>query len=231
MLAVVVYNGRVHWRAATTLADLVGKGTRPQAGAKPSAPAFAGERYELIDLGSYELDKLPEGNIVSLVVAAERMSRREEVASVLEDALRLLSSAEREKLRDTFLSWFRLLVARTGVDLDFLEDRVMVEQIEQSGALRTTLEERFQALRDADVAKGVARERERWLARERERGLARERELLVHLAGRKFGPEVAETAAGLLVGILDWDRLQEVGEWIIDYGTGSELLARLQEIS
>lgn len=106
VLAVVVYNGGVHWRAATTLADQVGKGARPQAGAKPSAPAFAGDRYELIDAGSYDLDKLPEGNLVSLVVAAERMSRPDEVAAVLEDALRLLSTEDREKLRDTFLSWF-----------------------------------------------------------------------------------------------------------------------------
>ena len=99
----------------------------------------------------------------------------------------------------------------------------MTERIEDSGALRTTLEERFQALRDADVAKAVARERER--------GLARKRQLLVHLAGRKFGTDVAVTVGGLLVGILDSDRLQEVGEWIIDYDTGSELLARLKETS
>ena len=109
------------------------------------------------------------------------------------------------------------------MDLEFLEDRVMMERIEESGALRTTLEERFQALRDADVAKGVARERER--------GLARERELLVHLAGRNFGPDVADLVAVRLTGIRDLDRLQEVGEWIVDCDTGSELLACLQETS
>ena len=129
-----------------------------------------------------------------------------------------MPAAEREKLSDTFLNWFRLPVVRTGADLDFLEDRVMLERIEESGALRTTLEQRFQALRDADVAKGE----ERWLDRERQ--------LLVRQVGRRFGPEVADVAAGQLAGISDADRLEDVGMWIIDCDTGSEMLARLREI-
>ena len=226
VLAIVVYNGRVAWRAPTALADLIGKDTRPQTGAEASRPKFAGERYELIDIGSYKLDGLPEGNLMSLVVAAERMSGPDEAPVVLERALRLLSTADREKLRDTFLNWFRQLVARTGADLDFLEDLTMLERIEESGALRTTLEQRFQALRDADIAKGEARGLERGL----EQGLERERQLLVRQVLRKFGPDVADLAAGLLAGISDPDRLQDVGEWIVDCDTGSELLARLQEI-
>ena len=117
-----------------------------------------------------------------------------------------------------FLSWFRLLVARTGADLDFLEDPTMLERIEESGALRTTLEQRFQALRDADVAKGEAR------------GLAREQKLLVRQVGRRFGSEVADLVAGPLAGISDADRLEDVGVWIVDCDAGSELLARLREI-
>ena len=102
----------------------------------------------------------------------------------------------------------------------------MLERIEESGALRTTLEQRFQALRDADIAKGEAR----GLARGLEQGLARERQLLVRQMGRKFGPDVADLAAGLLAGTSDPDRLLDVGEWIVDCGTGSELLERLREI-
>ena len=148
------------------------------------------------------------------------------------------------------LSRFRPLVARTGVDLDILEGPEMLDRIEESGALRTTLEQRFQALRDADVARGekrglergekrglergLARGLERGLARGLERGLARglerERQLLVRQVGRKFGPDVADLAAGLLAGTGDPDRLLDVGEWILDCHTGSELLARLREI-
>ena len=102
----------------------------------------------------------------------------------------------------------------------------MLERIEESGALRTTLEQRFQALRDADVARGEKRGLERGLVR----GLERERQLLVRQVGRKFGPDVADLAAGLLAGTGDPDRLLDVGEWILDCHTGSELLARLREI-
>ena len=95
-----------------------------------------------------------------------------------------------------------------------------MEQMEQSGALRTTLEERFRAMHDAFRAEGE----ERGL----EQGLERERQLLVRLAGRKFGTHIGEAVAGLLAGIDDPDRLQDVGEWIVDCGLGSELLARIQ---
>ena len=132
------------------------------------------------------------------------------------------------------LSRFRPLVARTGVDLDILEGPEMLDRIEESGALRTTLEQRFQALRDADVARGEKRGLERGEKRGLERGLARglerERQLLVRQVGRKFGPDVADLAAGLLAGTGDPDRLLDVGEWILDCHTGSELLARLREI-
>ena len=110
----------------------------------------------------------------------------------------------------------------------------MLERIEESGALRTTLEQRFQALRDADVARGEKRGLERGEKRGLERGLVRglerERQLLVRQVGRKFGPDVADLAAGLLAGTGDPDRLLDVGEWILDCHTGSELLARLREI-
>lgn len=237
VLKVAVYDGSVAWKAPQTPADLVGKGSRPEAGAKTEAkvnrPTFTGERRELIETGTCKLDGLPEGNLVSMVVAPPGEAR-----AVMEGALRLLSAADRPSLRDTFLGWFRRQVARTGVDLEFLEDREMMERIEESGALRTTIEQRFQALRDADLAKGEARGLKRGLEqglkrgleRGREQGLERQRQLLVRQVGRKFGPDVADPAAGLLAGLSDPDRLQDVGEWIFDCDTGSELLARMQGI-
>ena len=90
----------------------------------------------------------------------------------------------------------------------------------ENGELRTTLEERFRALHDAYRAEGVEQELER--------GLERERRLLVRQVERKFGTEVAEPVARLLAGIGDPDRLQDVGEWIVDCDAGNELLARLK---
>ena len=62
----------------------------------------------------------------------------------------------------------------------------------------------------------------------REEGLAGERALLLRLAARRFGAETAETLAGLLEGVDDADRLAEIGEMIVDCGTGSELLDRIK---
>ena len=88
VLAVVFYNGRVGWKAATALADLVGAEARPQAG---TGPPFAGESYVLVDAGAYAGQELPAGNLVSLVLAAERMAGPGDAAEVLEGALRLTS--------------------------------------------------------------------------------------------------------------------------------------------
>ena len=43
-----------------------------------------------------------------------------------------------------------------------------------------------------------------------------------------FGAETAEALGRLLEGVDDADRLAEVGEMIVDCGTGSELLDRVR---
>ena len=62
----------------------------------------------------------------------------------------------------------------------------------------------------------------------REEGRAEERALLRRLTARRFGAETAEALTGLLEGVDDADRLAEVGEMIVDCGTGSELLDRVR---
>ena len=62
-----------------------------------------------------------------------------------------------------------------------------------------------------------------------ERGLAVERELLSRLAARKFGAAVGDALVRHLADISDPDRLAEIGERIIDCGTGAELIEWLGE--
>ena len=190
----------------------------------------------LIDPGAYAGRTLPPDNCVSLMVATELMSDLEEAVGILETALRLLPAPDQEKLRDTFLSWFRLATGRIGVDLEFLEDKAIMEQLERTGALRTTLEERFQALHDTlraegraeGIEQGIERGIEQGIERGIEQGIERERQLLRRLTERKFGAVTAGRLAGLLAGIGDPRRLQDVGEWIIDCAEGKELIARLE---
>ena len=59
---------------------------------------------------------------------------------------------------------------------------------------------------------------------------AEERALLCRLAARKFDTETAERLSGLLDRLTDPDRLAEVGEWIIECGTGADLLDRVERV-
>ena len=59
-----------------------------------------------------------------------------------------------------------------------------------------------------------------------DQGLAQERELLRRQAELKFNPPTAEALARRLATETDAARLTEVGCWIIDCGTGAELLRR-----
>ena len=60
-----------------------------------------------------------------------------------------------------------------------------------------------------------------------EQGRAEERALLCRLASRKFDAGTAQRLAAALAEVADPERLAEVGDWIIDCGTGAELLARV----
>ena len=68
---------------------------------------------------------------------------------------------------------------------------------------------------------------ERGLERGLAQGLERERALLSRLAERKFGKETAARLAGMD----DPERLDEIGEQVIDCATGDELLARSRSTS
>ncbi len=164
---------------------------------------------------------------MSLVAAGERIRGVADCEKLVQRIWRLLPAEDQRELRETFLGWLRQLMLRTGVDLEFLEDTAKMEQMVESGELRTTLEERFQAHFDAFRAEGRQEGLQQGLQQGQEQGLRRERQLLVRQAGRKFGTEATASVAGLLAGIDDPDRLQDIGEWIVDCDRGSEFIARL----
>ena len=60
-----------------------------------------------------------------------------------------------------------------------------------------------------------------------EQGRTRERALLCRLAARKFGDDTSERLTAALAGVTDPDRLEQVGDWIIECATAAELLARV----
>ena len=54
--------------------------------------------------------------------------------------------------------------------------------------------------------------------------------VICRLAARKFGPETADRLAERLAEVSDPERLGEVGEWILEYDSGEELLDRVARL-
>ena len=69
-----------------------------------------------------------------------------------------------------------------------------------------------------------------WLAQGIEQGIeqgrADERALLCRQAERRFGSETAGRLSALLAGLTSAEMLQ-VGDWVVECGTGAELLSRV----
>ena len=74
--------------------------------------------------------------------------------------------------------------------------------------------------------RGLEQGREQGLEPGLERGRVEERMLLCRQASQKFGAETGKRLPGLLARLTDPERLAEVGGWIIECGTGAELLER-----
>ena len=217
LLPVVLYTGAARWAAASTVEALVVSQAVPMALAAP-ATVFSGASYVVVDTGAYVGHDLPADNVVSLMIGAQL---RPEAATALD----IVAMARRldEELGRTFLTWLRVAMSGTGVDLEFLEDPMAMERLEHTGELGSLLEERFQAATAAQIE--IAR------AEEREAARAEERVLLCRQAARKFGADIAEQLAVVLEGIEDGDRLAVVGERIIDCADGTALLAGLDSKS
>ena len=88
------------------------------------------------------------------------------------------------------------------------------------------IEEWLQQGREQGLERGLEQGREQGIELGLERGRAEERALLCRLASRRFGAETGERLSGLLGRLTDPERLAEVGDWVIECGTGAELLDR-----
>ena len=84
---------------------------------------------------------------------------------------------------------------------------------------------------------GIAQGREQGIAQGREQGIAQgiaqgraeERALLCRQAERKFDAATARRLAAALEDVAGAGRLAEVGDWIIECGTATDLLARVSD--
>ena len=172
-----------------------------------------------------EISKVPLGlqgsapgvNFALAQFALENASAKDLPAAMAAVA-RLLRAEGELDLAESFGMWVEgVLKRRLGVQLPSLT-RMMEEPPMLEETLDEWAEEKFRLGQVDGMAQGVARGRAE--------GIERERALLRHLAQRRFGADVAEALSELIEGVDDAGRLTEVGDWVVDSATGSELLNR-----
>ena len=203
VLPVVLYNGRSRWTAASDVARLAVPAIEPLAHYQPS------QRYFLLDATSHEDDDLPRDNLVSTLLSLENSRSPADLKLSAEALSEWLGRPGESELKRAFLQWaVRIAMpARFGPE----EPSRTLAQLEEDP---TMLHERSNQWYDEAHERG------------REQGRAEERALLRRQASRKFGDETAERLAEMLDGLAAPGQLIEVGDWIIECETGTELLDR-----
>ena len=212
-LPVVLYNGPERWTAPVEAGDLIAPAGEALAPFQPS------QRYFLLDEGRWGKDDLPGRNLVSALVGLETSGTAEALSEAVEALSGWLRDSGDEELRRAFAEWLRQVSSRR-----FGEGAPLAaEALEGGGAM---LAERVQEWIEQWLREGREQGLELGLERGLERGRAEERALLCRQASRRFGAETGERLSGLLARLTDPERLAEVGDQVIECGTGAELLDR-----
>ena len=220
----VVYNGSPSWTAPENVSDLVAPAPAALARLQPR------NRYVLLDMYRSDTGDVPDDNAVGLQVALVRATP-EEALAILPRVSAVLAGPEHRALREAFARWLR---RSWNKDYD-LEDGA-------DEALRGELD-RLEAAGEVEAMGSLTAER--WKERQRQKeaqiraramaegGAERlefERRLLASLAARRFGADTGERLSALLARVSEPEPLTAVGEAIIDYATGADLLAAAQGI-
>ena len=177
------------------------------------------QRYFLLDEGGWGKDDLPGRNLVSALVGLETSGTAPALWKVAEALSEWLRDSGDDDLRRAFAEWLRQMLPRR-----FGEGAPPVAQALEGG--RAMLAERAKQWTEEWLRQGREQGLEQGREQGLERGRAEERALLCRLASRKFGAETGERLSGLLGRLTDPERLAEVGDWVIECGTGAELLDR-----
>ena len=220
VLAVVFYNGASPWRAKRSVWDLTEKRALRERD-REVARMPVGMRYELVDVTQHAGRPLSQDNIVELMISTELLGKDldpEVVQSILEAQGRLLGSRDQRKVLELLRGWTRLTIARTGVDLDVLEDKEKMQEMERSGRMLTYLEACAQEYQAKLRAEGRAE------------GLKEQKSSLCRQARRKFGAAAATNLARRMEDIDNSAPLWDISDLIVDYVDTGDFEAKLRKI-
>ena len=216
VLPVVIYNGQRPWTAPVDVAELIASGRGAAlARYQPS------QRYFLLDQGRVGGADLPSGNLVSALIALETTRDRLRAPELLDALIDLLHKQDDEELTAAFNEWVvQVLLPRrfrgsVSGPLPRLEE------------VRTMLAETVQEWTAEWVEQGREEGREQGI----QQGLQRQRALLGRQAARKFDAAAGKRLADALADVAEPDRLEQIGDWIIECETADALFARLDDDS
>ena len=213
VLPVVLYNGRPRWTAPVEVGDLIAPVGEALGCFQPS------QRYFLLDEWRWGEDDLPGRNLVSALVGLETGRTASDFSRAVTALSDWVRGPGEDELRRAFVEWVRRVApGRYGEAVV-----PVLRALEGGGAM---LAERIKEWSEQWLREGREQGLQQGLERGIERGRAEERALLCRLAARKFGAETGERLSGLLARLTDPERLAEVGDWVIECGTGAELLDR-----
>ena len=91
-----------------------------------------------------------------------------------------------------------------------------MQRLAREGKIHTILDARIQAANAKRKAEGL------------EKGLEQQRELLQAQAKRRFGAATADRLAACLAEVREHDRFMDIGGWLVDCASGTELLDRVE---
>ena len=216
VLCVVVYTGRRRWTAPLSLGELTAAGLEAR---QPWQPEL---RYLVLDgksPGEQDAEHGRAGNRALALTALQRCGRAADLparVAALFDLLRGPGDASlRRDLRDALGGMLARRFGGAGADM-----RLALKLMEEPMSLAM----RFDEWEAEFLQKGREEGREAGL----EEGWTADRRLLRRLAVRRFDAATAEALSGMLAEVRDAERFAEVGEFIVDCATGTELLDQVR---
>ena len=237
VLPIVVYNGSRPWTAAGRATDLA---ALPSAKAMRALALHQPQSYLLLTAGggltagARPAQDWPLKNRVSATVRLQAAATPQDLPPRLLDELARFSGAGHEAFRRALHAWARALWEdKTSGAAGF----PAFEELERTkGAIMTTVAEAAWDRWEAKVmAKGFEQGIEQGVERGVRRGIAQGRaeggaQIISRLAALRFGTATAERLAGLLEGLTEQEDLDRVGDWILQCGSGDELLSRVSSL-
>ena len=203
VLPIVVYYGSGEWKGVEEVAGLC---ATPGASRAPCQPA---QRHFVLDVGRYT-GLLPEGrNSMAELVRLARTSDLAAVAVEYYDICARWPESEHDGLVKGIWTWLgQVHFPMHGIERELPE----LVNVREAGTMMLQVVDDWSAKLKAEG---------------RTEGQAA---VICRQAARKFGPETANRLAERLAETPDPERLGEVGEWLLECGSGEELLDRVARL-